>query len=152
MVGVTLIPLKSTYCAGASTLGSGLMLDCFHAQGQSRDDRDNEDKFHTLAITGAKVVQLSIHTQYGMPSGPEAVFLILESANSTSCSLNLGGGRVSQSMERRRTFILDTEQDRGIISFLANVHQCNIAFSVVHVQVCFKPVLIVIIFLTCRLG
>ena len=38
-------------------------------------------------------------TQYGMPSGPEAVFLILESANSTSSSpLNLGGGCVSQSM------------------------------------------------------
>ena len=86
---------ESTYCVGASTLGSGFMLDCFHVQGQARNNRD---KFHTLAITGAKVVQLSFHTQYRMPSDPEAVFLILESANSTSCSLNLGGGRVSQSM------------------------------------------------------
>ena len=85
MTGVTLIPLKSTYCEGALTLGSGFMSDCFHAQGQTRDDRD---KFYTLAITWAKAVQLSFHTQYGMPSGPEAVFLILESANSTSCSLN----------------------------------------------------------------
>ena len=32
-----------------SPLGSGFMLDCFHAQGQARNDRD---KFHTLAITG----------------------------------------------------------------------------------------------------
>ena len=65
---------------------------------EGRFGMTERDKFHTLAITGANVAQLSFHTLYGMPSGPEAVFSILESAKSTSCSLNIGGGCVSQFM------------------------------------------------------
>ena len=36
--------------------------------------------------------------------------------------------------------------------FSVHVHQCNIAFSVVHVQVYFVSFLIIIIFLSCRPG
>lgn len=60
---------RPTYFIVVSTLGSGLMLKCFHVEGQARDDRDKVD---TLAITDAKVVQLSFNTQYGMSSGPKA--------------------------------------------------------------------------------
>ena len=41
----------------------------------------------------------------------------------------------------RGTFILDTAQDHGNSLFileLMHVHQCNIACSVVHVQVCYN--------------
>ena len=40
--------------------------------------------------------------------------------------------------ERRKTFILDTAEDHEKNCFSDNVRQCNIAFSVAHVQVCFK--------------
>ena len=52
--------------------------------------------------------------------------------------------------ERRRTFILDTKQDHGNTFFSASARQCNINFSVVHAQVCFKSVLFIIIVLSCR--
>ena len=37
-----------------------------------------------------------------------------------------------------RSFILGTAQDHGNNFFSANVHQCNIAFKVLHAQVCLK--------------
>ena len=40
--------------------------------------------------------------------------------------------------ERRRTSILDTAQIMEIIRFSAIVHPCNIAFRVVHMELCFK--------------
>ena len=39
-----------------------------------------------------------------------------------------------------------------IICFSANVRQCNIAFSVMHVHVYLKSFLFIIIFLSCRPG
>ena len=42
----------------------------------------------------------------------------------------------------RRTFILVTTQDLGNNCFSANVPQCNIAFSVAQLQVCFKSFLL----------
>ena len=52
----------------------------------------------------------------------------------------------------RRTFILDTAQDLGNTCFSANVHQCDIALSVVLVQVSFKLFLFIIILLSYRPG
>ena len=40
--------------------------------------------------------------------------------------------------ERRRTSILDTAQIMEISRFSAIVHPCNIAFRVVHMELCFK--------------
>ena len=57
--------------------------------------------------------------------------------------------------ERRGTSISDTVQDLGNIfsCFSANIHHFNIVFSVVHVQVCFKSfIIIIIIFHSCRPG
>ena len=44
----------------------------------------------------------------------------------------------TEAEERRRTLILDTTQDRGIIGISVNVHLFNITFSVVRVEVCYK--------------
>ena len=45
-----------------------------------------------------------------------------------------------------RPSILDIAQDPHVIdSFSANVRQCNIALTVVHVQVCFKSFIIIIV-------
>ena len=51
--------------------------------------------------------------------------------------------------ERRRTFILDNAQDHENTFFSASDRQCNITFSVVHAQICFKSVLFIIIVLSC---
>ena len=39
--------------------------------------------------------------------------------------------------ERRRTPVLGIAQDLGNNCFLANVRECNIAYSIVHEQLCF---------------
>ena len=52
--------------------------------------------------------------------------------------------RLVEAEERRRTFILDTAQDRGKnIFFSVNIHQRNIVHSVVHVQLCYKSFLLI---------
>ena len=54
----------------------------------------------------------------------------------------------AEALRRRRTFILDTANKIMEISFFfsANIHQCNIAFSVLHVQIYMKSFLFIIIF------
>ena len=49
---------------GVSNLGSGFILVCFHARGQVCL---LSERFHTAVIT----------TQWGIPSGPAADFLVL---------------------------------------------------------------------------
>ena len=51
---------------------------------------------------------------------------------------------------RRRTFILDTTQNHGKFYLLDNVRRCNIAYSVVHVQLFFKSILFIIVLLFSR--
>ena len=54
--------------------------------------------------------------------------------------------------ERRRTVIWGLHKIMEIIYSLAIVRQCNIAYNVVHAQLCLKCFLFVIIFLSCWPG
>ena len=63
------------------------ILASFQAFGQVCEE---SAKFQMVVMIGARIVALSFHTQYGMQSGPEAVFFILDKAIITSCSHNLG--------------------------------------------------------------
>ena len=51
---------------------------------------ETQGKFQIKVTTGAKSRALSLQTQWGILSGPDAVFLILDKASITSVSLRRG--------------------------------------------------------------
>ena len=84
ITGVTLIPRKSPFSSGTSTLANGLMGCSLFSKIQARNELTGKDSTHKRYITGISSSACSFKSQKGISSGPVAVFFRLDRVFQTS--------------------------------------------------------------------